>query len=384
MRINIYSLLLVFILLTVKVTAQPATRKQLAFQVKSSGLADTTKVYITGGISQLGMWNPSSVEMQFMQNKTWSKTIEVDGVASIEYKFTLGSWDREAADANGNPLSNFVINVTGDTTIIHQIPFWKKGGSSRINHGQITGSVKYHKQIVGYGLQPRDVIVWLPPGYDKNKMQRYPVLYMHDGQNIVDPVTSSFGVDWQIDEASDSLIRNKMSKPFIVAGIYNTSDRTREYTPGDGGEAYMKLVVEKIKPLIDDNYRTKPDRKHTFVGGSSAGGLISFMLCWKYSSVFSGAICMSPAFKIMNIDFVKPVLESDGKKNVFFYIDNGGVGLETQLQPGIDAMLDALNSKGYREGKDFVYVSDPGARHFEAAWAKRFPTAILSLLQAGQ
>ena len=142
----------------------------------------------------------------------------------------------------------------------------------------------------------------------------------------------------------------------------------------------MKLVTETIKPMIDKAYRTKPGRETTYTGGSSAGGLISFMLAWEYPNIFSGALCMSPAFKIATIDYVSPVENSTKKKPVFFYIDNGGVDLESRLQPGVDEMLVALKSKGYREGKDFVFVSDPNARHFEAAWAKRFPAAVKLLL----
>jgi predicted alpha/beta superfamily hydrolase len=352
----------------------------VTFSVSSPDLADTTKVFITGGLQELGFWDPSKVAMQNEGNHLWSIKISVSKGTSIEYKFTLGSWDREAADANGQAFQNFILYTKADTTVKHNLFFWKAGPGKKVVHGKITGAVMYHRQLSTEGLVPRDVIVWLPPDYDINKKQRYPVVYMHDGQNIVDPATSSFGFDWQIDEASDSLIKNKIVKPYIVVGIYNTADRTKEYTPGDGGKAYMKFVIEKVKPLIDSVYRTMRDRKNTIVGGSSAGGLISFMLAWEYPSVFSKAICMSPAFKIMNIDYVKTVLESKEKRNVFFYIDNGGIGLETQLQPGIDAMMTALKKKGYRDGKNYFYVVDPSAKHFELDWAKRFPSAIMRCL----
>jgi predicted alpha/beta superfamily hydrolase len=161
-----------------------------------------------------------------------------------------------------------------------------------------------------------------------------------------------------------------------VEGINNTSDRSKEYIPGETGDAYMKFVVQKVKPLIDVTYRTKPDARNTIVGGSSAGGIISFMLVWEYPTVFSKAIRMSPAFKIEEIDYVKKVIESKKRKNVFFYIDNGGIGLEQKLQPGVDAMLSALKQKGYKEGKDYFYFNDPKARHFESDWAKRFPQAV--------
>lgn len=159
----------------------------------------------------------------------------------------------------------------------------------------------------------------------------------------------------------------------------------KEYTPGEKGTAYMDFVVKTVKPLIDSTYRTKPDRKNTIVGGSSAGGIISFMLVWEHTDVFSKAICMSPAFKSLSSngwDYARVVKTSNGKKkDVFFYIDNGGVGLESQLQPGIEEMIEALKSKGYVEGKDFVFVHDTAAKHFEADWAKRFPKALQLVLK---
>jgi len=204
---------------------------------------------------------------------------------------------------------------------------------------------------------------------------------MHDGQNLFDPASSSFGVDWQVDETCDSLIRLQIMEPVIVVGMYNTPDRTAEYTPGIKGTAYMNFVVNTVKPFIDANYHTMQDPKHTLIGGSSAGGIISFMLAWEYPEVFSGAICMSPAFKIENIDYVKTVKAYQGeKKDLFFYIDNGGVGLELRLQPGIDEMIDALEQKGYNEGSDFIWIHDAGAKHSESAWALRLPKALMLCL----
>ena len=373
MKISILILAIFLLSSWPKVQAQ---EKSIEFQVYSPDLPDTTHVFISGGLTELGSWNPSKVVMQNLGNHLWTKKLTIKQSVSVEYKFTLGSWGREAADANGIALQNFNALLKSDTLIKHNIYFWKTGDTKKEIIGQITGQVAYHKQVKGEGIKARDVIVWLPPDYNTNKKKRFPVVYMHDGQNIIDPATSSFGVDWRIDETADSLIRNKIAPSFIVVGIYNTIDRTHEYTPGEGGSAYMKFVVSKLKPMIDSNYRTKPDAKNTITGGSSAGGLISFMLAWEYPNVFSKAICMSPAFKIMNIDYVKTVQSTNKKKNVYFYIDNGGIGLESQLQPGIDAMISALKEKGYAEGKNYSYTINSKAKHFESDWAKRFPRAI--------
>lgn len=368
------------------VQAQNSAGIRITFVLNAPDLPDTTSVYIVGSIEALGRWNPGKTKMDPKGNHVWTKEITVSDIKSIEYKYTLGSWQREGASATGAALPNFTISVTETKTINDKILFWTNGSGKRTVEGKITGQVKYHRSLKGEGINGRDIIVWLPPNYDANKKVRYPVLYMQDGQNIVDPATSAFGVDWKIDESLDSLIKNRIIEPIIVVGIYNTNNRMKEYTPGEKGNAYMNFIVNTVKPLIDSAYLTKPDRANTMVGGSSAGGIFSFMLVWEHPDIFSKAICMSPAFRLPNgmagdWNYVTTVRESKTKsKDLFFYIDNGGVGLESELQPGIDEMLPLLKAKGYKEGVNFIFIQDKNARHFESEWAKRFPNAIKWLL----
>jgi len=146
----------------------------------------------------------------------------------------------------------------------------------------------------------------------------------------------------------------------------------------------MGFIVNKLKPMIDKLYRTKPGREFTAVGGSSAGGLISFMLVWEHPNVFSKAICMSPAFKVDNIDYVETIKRHNGKKkDIFLYIYNGGVGVEERLQPGVDEMLDALDDKGFELNKDLFYVKDENARHSESAWGQWIGESLKLLFNKG-
>jgi len=221
-------------------------------------------------------------------------------------------------------------------------------------------------------LDARNVDIWLPPSYYADEENQYPVLYMHDGQNIIDPQTAMFGIDWQIDETADSLITNNEIEPVIIVGIYNTTDRAAEYQDTDTTRVYMKLVVDVIKPLIDQTYRTRPERIHTSTGGASSGGLISFILLWEYPQFFSKAACLSPAFKIDQIDYVSRVKNSPpAPKNIRIYIDNGDVSLDQQLQPGIDEMINALEKKGLIRGIDFQWYLAQNNNHNESAWAQR-------------
>jgi predicted alpha/beta superfamily hydrolase len=365
---------LTFIIFAIMTKSVPAKQDSLlvCFQVAASNLPDTAKVYITGNQPQLGNWQPDQVALQKQTGTNiWSAEFKFPSGQILEYKFTRGQWSAEAVNADGTIPPNSILKVREDTTLFTVISYWKDAFQYDLQ-GQITGTVYYHRRIEVNNIKPRDIIVWLPPDYDKNAKHRYPVLYMHDGQNIIDPRTSAFGIDWQIDETADSLIRNKKISPLIIVGIYNTAQRNDEYAPSDTGRAYMKFVVEKLKPLIDNTYRTLPGREHTATGGSSLGGLISFMLLWEYPQIFSKAACFSPALKVGALDYVSRVRQ-DGKQKmpVKIYLDNGGVGLEEKLQPGIDEMLAALKDIGYTADQDYYWYKDSTATHNESAWAKR-------------
>jgi predicted alpha/beta superfamily hydrolase len=338
--------------------------------VTSNKIGPDEKIFIAGNKPELGNWNPSFVSLEKVNDSTWVKEFSFNKGAQLEFKFTKGSWNKEQLNSNGDVPGNKILRIVNDTSLNYKVNNWKD--SPNIVSGQITGKVRYHYSFKGNNVIPRDVIVWLPPSYDSLLTKHYPVLYMQDGQNIIDPATSSFGVDWQIDETADSLIRAKAIKEIIIVGIYNTYHRTQEYSDNDTGHAYMSFIVKDLKPFIDKTYRTLSDRQNTAVGGASLGGLISFMLIWDHSDVFSGAACLSPAFDIGNIDFVSKVRNYSGiKKQIKIYSDIGSIGLEEKLQPGVDEMVSALKDKGYMEGTDLYYFKDPIAEHNEKAWSKR-------------
>ncbi len=280
--------------------------KVVDIEVIANNLPEGSSIYITGNNEQLGNWQPNEIELIEIEKGKWSKSFSFTKGKKLEFKFTRGSWNNEALNDDGSTPVNYTMDVSSDTSITYKIKLWADQVERKID-GQITGTVKYHRNFGGDGIKPRDIIVWLPPGYGTDFSKNYPVLYMHDGQNIVDPNTSSFQVDWQIDEAADSLIRKGFIEPIIIVGIYNTADRNNEYSEDKLGLLYMKFIVDSLKPFIDRNYRTKPDRINTATGGGSLGGLISFMLMWDYSEIFSKAVCFSPAFKIDQYDFVDNV-----------------------------------------------------------------------------
>jgi len=349
----------------------------VTYRLYTGMLPANHSVYITGSKEQLGYWNPDTIKMERVTDSIWTKTILVNQPDIIEYKYTLGSWSVEGADSQGLPLSNFSVKVAQDTVIKDTVSRWTDPARNQ-RQSTITGTVKYHGNFKAAHLLPRDVMVWLPAGYETDTVKSYPVLYIQDGQNVFDEATSSFGHEWRVDETCDSLIAIGKIPPLIVVAVYNTSQRSLEYEPGKKGTAYMDFMIQTLKPFIDSTYRTMPSARYTLVAGSSSGGIFAFMLAWEHPDVFSKAICMSPALKIQDIDYVKVVKNSSNPAHVFFYIYNGGVGLEKKLQPGIDEMITILEEKGYQQGKDFEMVIDPKARHNEQAWARQMPHALQS------
>ncbi|MCX8104668.1 MAG: alpha/beta hydrolase-fold protein [Ignavibacterium album] len=252
----------------------------------------------------------------------------------------------------------------------------KKQSKINTERDEIVGTVKYHRAFSSSLLDnKRDIIVWLPKGYNspKKKDKRYAVLYMHDGQNILDPKTSYAGKDWRVDETLSKLIRKRKVKDVIVVGIYNTPDRLDEYSWSDKGKLYLKFIIEELKPFIDSNYRTLTDRENTAMIGSSMGGLISFYAGWFHNDVFSKVGCMSSSFYYQHDQALKIVEEYDGpKKNVKFYIDHGEDGLVRGQK-----MFGLLTQKGYVLGQDIDYYYAPGAEHNEKEWAARLERPLL-------
>ena len=333
---------------------------------------DDAVVYIAGNHAILGNWEPGEIALKKIDDSTWSRSFTFMKGQNLEYKITLGSWDCQALYHSREVPANSHKIVEGKDTVAIQPTDWSSVLVPSLPKG-IIGMVQYHRQLQGEGLQyARDLIVWLPPSYEKQKSKRYPVLYMHDGQNIIDPRTSFIGYDWHVDEVADSLIRNDTMEEILIVGIYNSPDRIPEYSDTDLGKNYVKFIIHKVKPLIDSTYRTKPDRQNTAVMGSSLGGLISFLMVWLHPEVFSKAGCLSSVFDSRAasvLDFVRA--EKKKLHEVKMYFDCGGQAGERSLKPGMDEMMKILKENGYHDGTEIISFYDSKAEHSERAWAAR-------------
>lgn len=218
----------------------------------------------------------------------------------------------------------------------------------------------------------RALRIYLPPGYAAHPRQRYPVLYMHDGQNLFDAGTAAYGVEWGIDETVDRLIAEGKMEEIIVVGIDNSPERIAEYTPccdpkhgGGKLDAYGRFIVDTVKPYIDRTLRTRTDAASTAIMGSSLGGIASVQIAQRYPAVFSKAGGVSSSFWWNDGALVR---QPAPRVPVKFYLDAGS---DSDGLPQTQAMRDAMLAQGYREGKDLYYYAAEGGSHNEKSWAAR-------------
>jgi predicted alpha/beta superfamily hydrolase len=362
----------VLILLTIA----NAQEKKITIRVLlPTSTPNNPSIYVAGNSPMLGNWDPGKIRLVRENDSIWSFSTGAPVGSVLEFKITRGTWDTEALYVDGVIPQNTVVRVESDTVITLAPLTWNDISPARRNReatGKIVGTINYHRGLKGEGLNyERDLIVWLPPSYDQQAQKRYPVLYMHDGQNVFDPKTSFIGYEWRADEVADSLIKSNAMEEIIIVGINNTPDRISEYSDTPLGQCYARFVVNRVKPLIDSLYRTRSSRENTAVMGSSMGGLISFMFVWWYPDVFSKAGCLSTSIGSRTGE--KELEERFGKralgKNLRIYMDVGE--LEPSLVPGNRKLAAYLQKIGYEQGKNLDFFFAAGALHNEQAWSHR-------------
>lgn len=266
------------------------------------------------------------------------------------------------------------------------------------------GILDLHRKFESMYVPQRNVEVWLPPAYFIQSANSYPVIYMHDGQNLFNSETANINIDWGLDETLSGLMQDGKIPEAIVVGIWNSEHRWREYMPQKvlelpqasrarnefialyGGEAYsdsyLKFLVIELKPFIDQNYRTMPGWENTHIMGSSMGGLVSIYALCEYPQVFRTAGCLSthwPAGQGMTIAYLRDALPKSGQHKIYF--DYGTETLDAhyeEFQVKVDVIM---QDAGYIQGKDWITRKFPGAEHSERAWRQRVHIPLEFLLK---
>lgn len=268
----------------------------------------------------------------------------------------------------------------------------------------VTGNLEIYEDFPSQFVESRAVRVWTPSDYDPS--QKYDVIYMHDGQNLFDASITWNQQEWGVDEVISSLIESGEIMPCIVVGIDNSALRYAEYYPSaicddvqagvlpegfrSWGDEYLRFVVEEVKPWVDGKYSTWADAEHTFIMGSSCGGLISSYALCRYPEVFGGAGCLSTHSSLMNpdtdvdqkpaseayIEYLKENLPADADH--VLYMDRGDCQIDgeyAESQAAINEMIAALDWDG-----NYMYRFFPGQSHSENDWRSRLDIPVRFLL----
>ncbi|MBL8880372.1 MAG: alpha/beta hydrolase [Phycisphaerales bacterium] len=357
-------------------------------------------------------WPEGGRPLRMIAPNLYEATLQLYAGENLEYKFCREkSWRTVEKDANGAEITNRKLTLDASTqstlVVFHAIVRWADrepasdfaarfsslDASAAAEPAKSTrsGDIRVHADFASPQLgNKRTILVYLPRGYEKNINERYPVLYMHDGNNVFDAAGSANNMEWGADEAAEKLIEQKVIEKIMIVAIYNTENRFKEYTPfvdknygGGEGDKYLQFVVETLKPFIDKTYRTRPEREHTAICGSSLGGLISLYALQKYPEVFGGAGVVSPALWWSERQMLK-ILPADYKRPVRIWIDIGTGEGKTDGAPGrvVRAVEDAralvaiLEEKKLKKGDEFVYEEIENGSHNERAWAARFDRVL--------
>ncbi|MFC1477820.1 alpha/beta hydrolase-fold protein [candidate division KSB1 bacterium] len=349
----------------------------VTFRVFSPGETDT--VYIAGNTVRLGRWNPGEVVLQRTPNGYHEIFITEENGTRLEYKVTRGTWDREAVSAEGVIPPNSRLTVDKDTVITIHVENWKD--FVRKTDGGITGDVRYHRDFAATKLgNTRNITVLLPGSYSSDTRKRYPVLYMHDGQNCFDPSTSFLGIDWQADETVDSLTAQGVIGEILVVAVSNTSGRMREYADTPEGRHYMDFLINDLKPFIDSRYRTLPDRNNTAVMGSSMGGLISFLCIAYHPEIFGKAACLSTTLSLRNDSLFDLAQQCNPALHpARIYFDAGDEAKRESYKNSFNRLETILTANGFQKGTDIQFQLFEGHDHSERSWARRLHIPLIFL-----
>jgi predicted alpha/beta superfamily hydrolase len=219
----------------------------------------------------------------------------------------------------------------------------------------------------------RDLIVYLPPGYDDQPGRRFPVLYLHDGQNLFDGATSFIpGMDWHVGQTADQCIGSGAVEPLIIVGMYNTKARIREYTPthvprlgGGRADRYAKFLIEEVKPFIEREYRTLSGPEKTGIGG-----LVSLYLGLRIPEAFGKIAAISPSVWWNQGVMHRFAEAASVNPRPAIWLDIG-TREGPRIVQDVEHFRDVLLQKGWQLDRDLHYQRVEGAEHNEAAWAQR-------------
>lgn len=396
---KISKVLLVLILGVFMLTGCPHPNNRVTIKVASlpDNHPEGDPIFFAGSLNN---WKANSEKWKLTLDENGNYSIDLnfdekeDIDKIIQFKFTRGGWDKEELDPEGYTLSNRQFTYKGHSDEIRvSIGKWKDlEGGSKGKKPTALGDIRIHSMTIPQiEDRERKIRVYLPPNYENND-KRYPVLYMHDGQNLFDEASASFGMEWKVDETLEDFYKAGKTDGVIVVGIDSIPDkklRYEEYTsfnwshPDVGpieakGEAYGKFIIETLKPFIDNKYRTYADRENTAIAGSSMGGYISIYIAMKYQDHFSKVASVSTVAldnPMVGYKLRELVEASDPTYDIEVYLDIGDQEtLSYATEPEILIQSNRKMCKSFQKAgfENITCKTIKDGIHNENSWADRF------------
>lgn len=367
-----------------------AVAVHIAVTVPADTPADSA-VYLAGSLPAVGNWKADGLKLARQDDGVYAADVKLDVGSTLEFKFNRGSWDTVEKSADGGERANRSVTIDAGTNRVEAtVERWASGPATR-PASTVVGTLRQHEFFCMAMSAKRVIRVWLPPGYNASGNTTYDVLYLHDGQNCFDRATAAFGNEWEVDETLTKLILAKEIRPIIVVGIDNGgANRINELTYDSdvghgGGQAagYARFLLVDIRPLVEKTYRVATGREHTFLGGSSLGGLASLEIARRNPDTFAGVIAMSPSLWWNDQSVIRSIEKSAaGLKGTRVWLDMGTRENADAAPKNANALLAArrLDTVLQAAGIGHRLLVAEDAEHNEQAWAKRFPEAIRYVL----
>lgn len=340
---------------------------------------DTRPVFLTGNFNN---WITRDERFKMLKIKDghYQYTLEklLPEHAPLEYKYVKGGWEAEELGHDGQPSTNRRMEVPRGK-VSDVVPRWKQ------HAGWYDPQFYPDIQIVSKRFNApqlrrrRRISVLLPWDYDASPERRYPVLYLQDGQNLFED-DAPFGT-WGVDKQLAALAQQGKGEFIVVAIDHGGRERIKEFSPYDSqkwgaglGRDYARFLAETLKPHIDKQFRTLPDREHTAIGGSSMGGLISIYAGLMFPDVFSKFMIFSPSLWVSPKLYFEPVHFSKIAYTKIYLYAGGKEG--AAMVANANRFKENIERRGYDPAKlQFRLEVDPEGRHNEARWGQEFPKA---------
>jgi predicted alpha/beta superfamily hydrolase len=350
-----------------------SAQDNVRFEIKSLPAyhGSGSSIYMAGSFNN---WNPQDEQFKFKQDDkgNYFLVLRLDP-GKYQYKLTRGGWESVECKKGGAGIDNRIMTIPVAAAVELSVEEW----TDRFPPKSKTSTASKNVRIIDTAFwipqlnRTRRVWIYLPESYNNSGKSRFPVLYLHDGQNVFDDSTS-FSGEWGVDEFMDTV---SVQRSIIVAIDHGGAKRINEYCPYDmerfgkgEGDGYVDFLARTLKPFIDRNYRTSRKKKNTMLAGSSMGGLISMYALVKYPRVFGGAGVFSPAFWVG-----KKILDdirAKGKKiksKIYFYAG------KQEGESMVPDMLTVLEEMGKVSKSTMRTVIRDDGKHNEPTWRTEFP-----------